>query len=130
MIGDLERTAEAEPDETIAAYDIDTGREVNLGILLSTFARTELQVIQFIPIVIVPQALLGGVFWSISSLPDPLQPIARVLPLTYAIDGLRNVLIRGEGLASQTLQVDLLVLLLVAVVLIVLGAATIRREVA
>ena len=103
---------------------------VNLGILLSTFARTELQVIQFIPIVIVPQALLGGVFWSISSLPDPLQPIARVLPLTYAIDGLRNVLIRGEGLASQTLQVDLLVLLLVAVVLIVLGAATIRREVA
>lgn len=103
---------------------------VNLGILLSTFARTELQVIQFIPIVIVPQALLGGVFWSISSLPDPLQPIARVLPLTYAIDGLRNVLIRGESLASQTLQVDLLVLLLVAVVLIVLGAATIRREVA
>jgi ABC-2 type transport system permease protein len=103
---------------------------VNLGILLSTFARTELQVIQFIPIVIVPQALLGGVFWSISSLPDPLQPVARILPLTYAIDGLRNVLIRGEGLASQSLQLDLLVLLLVAVVLIVLGAATIRREVA
>jgi ABC-2 type transport system permease protein len=103
---------------------------VNLGIFLSTFARSELQVIQFIPIVIVPQGLLGGVFWSIGSLPDPLQPVARILPLTYAIDGLRNVLIRGDGLGSAALQLDVLVLLGVAIVFVILGAATIRREVA
>ena len=71
---------------------------VSLGILLSTFARTELQVVQFIPLVIVPQALLSGVLFPVSSMPDLLQAIARVLPLTYATDGLRQVVIRGADL--------------------------------
>ena len=70
----------------------------SLGILLSTFARTELQVVQFIPLVIVPQALLSGVLFPVSSMPDILQAIARVLPLTYATDGLRQVVIRGADL--------------------------------
>jgi ABC-2 type transport system permease protein len=48
---------------------------VNLGIFLSTFARNELQVIQFIPLVLVPQALLGGLFWSVNSLPVVLKQL-------------------------------------------------------
>jgi len=103
---------------------------VNLGIFLSTFARTELQVIQFIPIVIVPQALLCGLLWPISSLPDLLQPIARVLPLTYAIDGLREVLVKGADLSSAALRFDLAVLAGIAVVLAIVASLTIRREVA
>jgi ABC-2 type transport system permease protein len=103
---------------------------VNLGIFLSTFARTELQILQFIPIVIVPQALLGGVFWSIETLPGPLQPISRILPMTYAVEGLREVLIKGSGLAGGRLQLDLLVLALFAVLFVALAARTIRREVA
>ena len=50
---------------------------VNLGIFLSTFARTELQVIQFIPLVIVPQALLSGILWPTERLPDVLRAISR-----------------------------------------------------
>jgi ABC-2 type transport system permease protein len=103
---------------------------VNLGIFLSTFARTELQILQFIPIVVVPQALLGGVLWSVSSLPGPLQPIARVLPLTYAIDGLRNVLVKGIGLESGAVQLDLVILAGFAVFFVAIAALTIRREVA
>jgi ABC-2 type transport system permease protein len=103
---------------------------VNLGIFISTFARTEFQVIQFIPIIVVPQALLGGVFWPVASLPDLLQPIARILPLTYAVEGLREVLIKGSGLTSATLQLDLGVLAGVVVILVVLATGTIRREVA
>jgi len=103
---------------------------VNLGIFLSTFARTELQILQFIPIVIVPQGLLGGVFWSIDSLPQVLQPLARLMPLTYAIEGLRNVLVKGEGLESRALQVDLLVLAGLAVFFVAIASRTIRREVA
>ena len=103
---------------------------VNLGIFLSTFARTELQILQFIPIVIVPQALLGGVFWSIESLPGALQPISRVLPLTYAVEGLREVLIKGSGLDGGRLQLDLLVLAGFAAAFIGLAGRTIRREVA
>ncbi len=98
--------------------------------MLSTFARTELQVIQFIPIVIVPQGLLGGLIWPVASLPDLLQPIARILPLTYGIEGLRSVLVRGAGLDDPTLQLDLAVLAGIAVLVALLATRTIRREVA
>ena len=103
---------------------------VSLGILLSTFARTELQVLQFIPIVIVPQALLTGFFWPIEQLPSLLQPVARVLPVTYAIDGLRQVMIAGADLTSPQVLLDLGVLTAVAAIFMILAAATIRREVA
>ena len=102
---------------------------VSLGILLSTFARTELQVVQFIPLVIVPQALLSGVLFPVSSMPDVLQAIARVLPLTYATDGLRQVVIRGADLGYEALQVDVLVLAAFVAIFAVLASATIRREV-
>ncbi len=103
---------------------------VNLGIFLSTFARTELQVIQFIPVVIVPQGLLGGIFWPIDRLPDILQPIARVLPVTYAVDGLREVMLRGADLASFAVQLDLAVLAGIAIFFVALASRMIKREVA
>ncbi|HSK53399.1 MAG TPA: ABC transporter permease [Clostridia bacterium] len=103
---------------------------VNLGIFLSTFARTEFQVLQFIPIVITPQALLCGLLWPITSLPDLLEPVARVLPLTYAIDALREVLVKGSDLTNSALLLDLGVLAGIVVLLAGLATATIRREVA
>jgi len=103
---------------------------VNLGIFVSTFARTELQVIQFVPVVIVPQGLLGGVLWPVDSLPSLLQPIARLLPLTYAVDGLREVMIKGADLGSAALRLDLSVLVGLAIAFAALAALTIRREVA
>jgi len=102
---------------------------VSLGIFLSTFARTELQVIQFIPIVIVPQFLLCGVLFPVSSLPEVLQPFVWIMPLTYAVDGLRQVLVAGADLATRALQVDLLVLAGIAVLFAVVASLTIRREV-
>jgi len=103
---------------------------VNLGIFLSTYARTELQIVQFIPLVILPQALLGGVFWPVERLPDILQAIARVLPVTYAVDALREVMIKGADFGTTVVQQDLAVLAGIAIVFVVLGAATIKREVA
>jgi ABC-2 type transport system permease protein len=102
---------------------------VNLGIFLSTFARTEFQILQFIPIVILPQAVLGGIFWPIDRLPDILQAIARVLPVTYAVDALREVMLKGSDLATSAVQTDLVVLAGIAVVFVVLAALTIKREV-
>ena len=103
---------------------------VNLGIFLSTFARTELQVIQFIPLVIVPQALLSGILWPIERLPDVLQAIAHVLPLTYAVEGLREVMLKGSDLSSTVVQTDLLVLGGIALFFVALASGTIKREVA
>ncbi|MGH2464827.1 MAG: ABC transporter permease [Candidatus Limnocylindrales bacterium] len=102
---------------------------VNLAIFLSTFAATELQVIEFIPIVIVPQAFLGGVFWSVGSLPGPLQPVAHLLPMTYAIDGLRAVLLRSADLSDGALRGDVAFLAAAAVAFVLLAGTTIKREV-
>jgi ABC-2 type transport system permease protein len=103
---------------------------VSLGIFVSTFARTELQVVQFIPIVIVPQFLLSGVLFPISGLPEVLQPFVWLMPLTYAADGLRQVIIAGADLATPALQLDLAVLTAIALFFAGIAALTIRREVA
>lgn len=101
---------------------------VNLGIFLSAFARNELQAIQFIPVVILPQVLLSGLLWPVQDMPTWLQVIAHLMPLTYAIDALTNIMIRGEGLAAT--WVSLLVLFGFAAVAAVLAATSVRREVA
>jgi ABC-2 type transport system permease protein len=102
---------------------------VSLGIFLSTFARTELQIIQFIPVVLVPQFLLSGVLFPVSSLPEILQPLVVVMPLTYAVDGLRQVFIAGADLATSALQLDLAVLAIVAIFFATIASLTIRRDV-
>jgi ABC-2 type transport system permease protein len=103
---------------------------VNLGIFLSTFARTELQIMQFIPLVIVPQGLLSGMLWPVERLPDVLQAIAHVLPMTYAVEALREVMLKGGDLTSSVVQLDLAVLAGIALFFVVLAAGTIKREVA
>jgi ABC-2 type transport system permease protein len=103
---------------------------VNLGIFLSTFARTELQVVQFIPIVIVPQILLGGVLWPVDRLPGVLQAASQVMPVRYAVDALREVMLKGADIGSTAVATDLLVLAGIALFFVVLASATIKREVA
>jgi ABC-2 type transport system permease protein len=102
---------------------------VSLGIFLSTFARTELQVIQFIPIVLVPQFLLSGVLFPVNSLPEILQPLVVIMPLGYAVDALRQVFIAGADLSVAALRLDILVLALVAVLFAFVASLTIRRDV-
>ncbi len=103
---------------------------VNLGIFLSTFARTELQIVQFIPIVIVPQGLLSGIFWPVERLPALLQAVAHVLPVTYAVDALRAIMLRGDGLGDPGLALDVAVLALVAALFVMLASLTIKRDIA
>ena len=102
---------------------------VNLGIFLSTYARNELQVIQFMPIVLVPQGLLSGIIWSVDSLPGWPQVVSRLLPLTYAIDALRNTMIKGQGLTDSGVYIDALVMAAFAAFFVALAARTIRQQV-
>lgn len=101
---------------------------VSLGILLSFFARNELQVIQFVPLVIIPQFLLGGLVWPVETLARPLQWIAAVMPLTYAAGAMHDVMIKGAGIGD--IAGNLVFLLGFAIVVATLAAAVLRREVA
>jgi ABC-2 type transport system permease protein len=103
---------------------------VNLGIFLSTFARTEFQAVQFIPLVVVPQVLLSGVLIPVTSEPGWMQIISRALPLTYAVDGLRDVMIKGADLGWSSVRLDAAVVAGYCVLLIAAAAATLRRRVA
>jgi ABC-2 type transport system permease protein len=103
---------------------------VNLGIFLSMFARTEFQAVQFIPLVIVPQFLLSGILFSVNSEPRPLQVLSDVLPLTYAVNGLRDVMIKGADLTWGSLQLDVGVVAGFVVLLVVAAVATLRRRIA
>ena len=71
---------------------------VNLGIFTSTFARNEFQMVQFIPLIILPQVFLCGVLWPVEQMPDYLQWLSAILPLTYAVDGLRDIMLGGKSL--------------------------------
>jgi ABC-2 type transport system permease protein len=68
-----------------------------IGILVSAAAKREGQAVQFIPFIIFPVFLLSGIFVPVQSLPGWLQPVAYILPPTWAIEGLRDVLLRGWG---------------------------------
>ena len=103
---------------------------VNLGIFLSMFARTEFQAVQFIPLVIVPQFLLSGILFPVSSEPALLQPVSNVLPLTYAVNALRDVMLKGADLSSSSLLLDIGVVTGFVVLLIAAGTATLRRRIA
>lgn len=98
-----------------------------LGSFFSNFAKSEFQVVQFIPIVIIPQIVLSGVFWPIQSIPEFLRPISYVLPLTYSGEALRAVMLKGASAAQ--IWPDLL--FLSAFFILFFGAATLmlRREV-
>ena len=100
---------------------------VSQGIVASVFARNEFQVVQFIPLLIFPQVLLGGTFWPVEDLPAYLQPLAYLMPLTYANRAMRDVMLKGWGLAE--IWPDVLILAGFTGLFIALGALTTRREV-
>lgn len=66
-----------------------------LGLLLSSFSRSEFQLIQFIPLVIIPQIFFSGMF-DLSDAPTWVEFINRIVPLTYAAEALQNVMTRGH----------------------------------
>ena len=69
-----------------------------LGAFFSSFAKTEFQVVQFIPLVILPQVVLTGVWWPLESIPDFIRPISYLMPLTYSNDALRMVMLKGASI--------------------------------
>ncbi len=101
---------------------------VNLGIFLSTFAQSEFQVVQFIPLVLGVQIFLSGVFWPVAQLPAALRPFSYIMPLTYANDALRGVMLKGQDFAGIAAQLS--ALLIFALAMVLLSSLTMRRRVA
>lgn len=94
-----------------------------LGLLVSAFARTEFQAVQFMPVVVIPQILLCGLFRPRDQLPDVLRQISDALPLSYAVDAMKAVVTGTSGVTG-----DLLIVIAYAAAGLALGALTLRRR--
>lgn len=99
-----------------------------LGLFASAFARTEFQAVQFMPAFVLPQTLLCGLIMPRDQMASWLEAIAKVLPLTYAVEGMQEIS-REPGFTG-TLAVDVGVIAGCTLVALLLGAATLRRRTA
>lgn len=97
-----------------------------LGFLLSSNAKNEFQAVQFMPLILFPSILLAGVFWPIEAVPDLLRPVSYFVPLTYAVEGCRSVMIRGWGFGDVWVQVA--VLAAFAAVMLLLSTYSLKRR--
>jgi len=97
-----------------------------MGMFFSTLAKNEFQVIQFVPIVVVPQALLSGILFEISAIPEWLRPLSYAMPLTYTNIILKDVLLRGKNMLS--LWQDFLILLGFFVLFFFLSLLSIKNQ--
>jgi ABC-2 type transport system permease protein len=97
-----------------------------LGLLLSAFARTEFQAVQFLPAAVLPQLLLCGLFVARESMAAPLQWLSGLLPLTYAVDGMQEI--ATSPTLNHALAVDIAVVSGCILVALALGAATLQRR--
>ncbi|MGW8482011.1 ABC transporter permease [Microbacterium sp. NPDC055903] len=94
-----------------------------LGLLASAFARTEFQAVQFMPLLVFPQIILGGLFMPRDAMPDVLHAISDWLPLSYAIDAVNAVTAGDDDLLGP-----MLVVAAFAVGALVLASLTLRRR--
>jgi ABC-2 type transport system permease protein len=104
-----------------------------LGLFVSAFAQTEFQAVQFMPVVVIPQILLCGLFIPRDAMPPVLEAISNVLPLSYAVDAMSSLATTtGTALGNVDYSVwaDIAVVVGFAVAGLALGAATLRRRTA
>jgi ABC-2 type transport system permease protein len=98
---------------------------LTLGTLLSAFARNELQMIQFIPIVIIPQIFFSGLF-NMDSFAPWLRGLSLVMPLTYGGEAMRDIMIRGKGFTD--ISTSILVLLAFSILFMVLNNLALKKH--
>lgn len=91
---------------------------LGLGVLLSLFAETEFEALQFIPAVITPQVILGGTFLPVAELPWYLEYPARAMPVTYLIEAMEYVVLDEGSPGEFGVAVGALVAFTVAAVVV------------
>ncbi|CAN5153582.1 ABC transporter permease [soil metagenome] len=99
---------------------------LSLGFMISSFARNQEAAASLGNALSFPMLFLSGVFFPVDNAPAWLQPITKLIPLTYLADGLRNVMVRGENLPAEWLNIG--VLLLTCVIGLVLSVRYFRWE--
>ena len=94
------------------------------GILLSTLAKSEFQMMQFIPLVIMPQLFFSGII-PLSSMGEWALTVGKFLPLTYSGDAISQIILYGHNLGD--ILSNLGVLMIFLIILTILNIVGLRR---
>ena len=105
---------------------LGAGAFLAIGFALASFLKTEEQATGVVQVVQMPMMFLSGIFFSFTFLPGFLQTIARLMPLTYLADAMRQVMVNGTQVAP--LGLDIAVLAGWLVVCLGIAARTFRWE--
>jgi ABC-2 type transport system permease protein len=97
---------------------------LSIGTFISAFANNEMQMIQFIPIIVVPQVFFSGLF-DLSTMAPWLQSLGHFMPLWYSADALRNIMIRGKG--WNDIVFDVIILILICIFFIILNIFALKK---
>ncbi len=101
---------------------------MSLGLLVSAFARSEFQAVQFMPAVVFPQLILCGLLVPREQMADWLRLVSAVMPLTYAYDALARLTVPAP--LGARFWLDVSITLGATALALALGAATLRRRTA
>jgi ABC-2 type transport system permease protein len=97
-----------------------------IGILISTAAKTQLQAMQLSFLVLLPSILLSGFIFPRESMPKIIQFIGSIIPLTYFLNILRGVVLKGVGM--EVLFKDVSILFSIGLVLLILSMVQFRKR--
>ncbi|MCD2256805.1 ABC transporter permease [Lactobacillus sp. CC-MHH1034] len=95
-----------------------------LGLLVSTFATSEFQMVQFIPIVVIPQIFFSGLI-PIDQMARWLQPVAKVMPIYYSAQAVRDIIQKGANLVN--IMPEVIILLVFTGIFLALNLLVFRR---
>jgi ABC-2 type transport system permease protein len=87
--------------ELLALIIIGSSIFLSFGFFMGSMAKTQQAIMLLGNLVTLPQIFLSGVFFSIDSMPDMLQPVAKLLPLSFLVSGVRDNIVNGVSLADQ-----------------------------
>lgn len=87
--------------ELLALILIGSAIFLSLGFCMGSIARTQQSIMLLGNLITLPQIFLSGVFFPVESMPAALQPLANLLPLTFVVSGLREVIVNGLSIAQQ-----------------------------
>ena len=125
-LGPLGLRLAASPAPVVLLAVLDALLGMALGLLLSAFARTEFQAVQFLPAVVLPQVLLCGLLAPRQAMAAPLRWLSDVLPMTYAVDGMQRL--TGSAALSAGVLRDAGIVAGASLLALLVGAATLRRQ--
>ncbi len=100
---------------------------VGFGMMISATARTQEDYIQIVMPIAMPMMFICGVFFPKETMPWLLEKLSYFLPLTYANDAVRAVMLQGAGIGS--IAMDLLILLAFTALFFVVGVVRFNRDI-